>query len=268
MGCIDVKTLTCLQILIFSLQITISTSHESHVHTCCSSHPDRESTIKVQLTFNCGFSQQGGLCRSMTQYMHCFYLLLFISPFTLGCAWFTPKGPAAPVLDDVIMASCISTAFCTAQHLSGIVLASELVFKDFLYCTFTPELFWSISSIVDFSYLWACPFVSQHTVANIRTVLFSNSPISTIVAQHHQAHHPLRTLNFEPIPTPISFFYLNSKTTSRTQTYMQWRRTFFTEPHPRATSSGPPPPIPFCSWLTSSTNAPLYIGNGTVSHNP
>ena len=45
------------------------------------------------------------------------------------------KGPAVPVPDDAIMASCIGTASYTvfAVHLFGIVWASRLIYKDAMY---------------------------------------------------------------------------------------------------------------------------------------
>ena len=65
------------------------------------------------------------------------------------------KGPAVPVPDDAIMASCVGTAFCAAfaVHLLGIVWASRLIYKDTMYRSFTPELFWSNTSIVDYLFL-------------------------------------------------------------------------------------------------------------------
>ena len=60
---------------------------------------------------------------------------------------------------------------CIAVHLFGIVLASILIYKDTMYRSFTPELFWSNTSVVVSLFLWTCSFVSQHTVADIRTVL-------------------------------------------------------------------------------------------------
>ena len=78
------------------------------------------------------------------------------------------KGPAVPVPDDAIMASCIGTAFCTAlQHTClGTVWASGLMYKDTMYCGFTPELFWFNTSIVVYPFPLNLSFVSQHTVAD------------------------------------------------------------------------------------------------------
>ena len=60
------------------------------------------------------------------------------------------KGPAVPVPDDAIMASCVGTALqCTCLGLFGLLY---LIYKDIMYCSFTPELFWSNTSIVVLSF--------------------------------------------------------------------------------------------------------------------
>ena len=47
---------------------------------------------------------------------------------------------------------------CIAVHLFGIVWASRLIYKDTMYRSFTPELFWSITSIVVLHFSWTCLF--------------------------------------------------------------------------------------------------------------
>ena len=61
------------------------------------------------------------------------------------------KGPAVPVPDDAIMASCVGTAFCAALQCTclGLFGLLYLIYKDTMYRSFTPELFWSNTSIVD-----------------------------------------------------------------------------------------------------------------------
>ena len=78
------------------------------------------------------------------------------------------KGPAVPVPDDAIMASCVGTAFCAALQCTclGLFGLLYLIYKDTMYRSFTPELFWSNTSIVVSLFLWTCPLVSQHTVAD------------------------------------------------------------------------------------------------------
>ena len=65
------------------------------------------------------------------------------------------KGPAVPVPDDMIMESCIDTAFCIALHCTCLALFGSpvVVFKDIMYHIFTPELFWTNTSIVVLSFL-------------------------------------------------------------------------------------------------------------------
>ena len=87
-----------------------------------------------------------------------------------------------------------------------------------MHCAFTPELFWSIPSLAAFPILELVSFVSQHTVADIRTVLLF-SP-STIVAQCCHAHYPLMVLNLDPIPIPICFYYHLPTSTQHTQEWM------------------------------------------------
>ena len=43
---------------------------------------------------------------------------------------------------------------CIAVHLFGNVWASRLIYKDTMYRSKTPELFWSNTSIVDHLFLW------------------------------------------------------------------------------------------------------------------
>ena len=108
---------------------------------------------------------------------------------------------------------------CLAVHLFGIVWASGLIYKDTMYRSFTPELFGSITSIVVFIFfLNLSLFVSQHTVAVIRTVLLSL--LFIIVTQRQRAHRPLRALNPNPIPAPIHFYYYLPSTTRQTQEWM------------------------------------------------
>ena len=113
---------------------------------------------------------------------------------------------------------------CLTVQLFGIVWASRLVYKDIMYRTFTPELFGSITSVVDsYSFLNLSLLVSQHTVADIRTVLLSL--LFTIVTQRHRAHHPLRALNPNPIPAPIRFYYQLPTGTRNIQEWMILRRS-------------------------------------------
>ena len=113
---------------------------------------------------------------------------------------------------------------CLAVQLFGIVWVSGLVYKGIMYRTFTPELFWSITSIVDsYSFLNLSLFLSQHTVADIRTVLLSL--LFTIVTQRRRAHRPLRALNPPTIPAPIRFFYNLPTGTRRVQEWMILHRS-------------------------------------------
>ena len=105
--------------------------------------------------------------------LHCFSPFTFCSTFHLKAAHGSHQGSSSSCVrwcDHGIMhRHCILR--CIAVHLFGIVWASGLLFKDTMYRSFTPELFWSNTSIVDCLFPLNLSFVSQHTVADVRTVL-------------------------------------------------------------------------------------------------
>ena len=112
---------------------------------------------------------------------------------------------------------------CSAVHLFGIVWVSGLVYKDTMYRSFTPELFWSNTSIVVFTFLELV--LSSVNILLLTLEQFSLSFLSIIVTQRHRAHRPLRALNPNPIPAPIRFYYRLPTGTRNTQEWMILRRS-------------------------------------------
>ena len=111
---------------------------------------------------------------------------------------------------------------CIAVHLFGIVWASILIYKDTMYRSFTPELFWSNTSIVVLSFL-------ELVLSSVNILLLTLEQFSflfpTIVAHRHRAHSPLRALNTHSIPAPIRFYYSLPTGSRRIQEWMIPRRS-------------------------------------------
>ena len=113
---------------------------------------------------------------------------------------------------------------CIAVHLFGIVWVSGLVYKDTMYRTFTPELFWSITSVVISFFLSLNLLLSS-----VNTLLLTLEQFSLllliIVTHRRRAHYPLRVLNTQPIPAPIHFYYRLPTGTRNEQEWMLLRRS-------------------------------------------
>ena len=96
---------------------------------------------------------------------------------------------------------------CIAVHLFGIVWASILIYKDTMYRSFTPELFWSNTSVVVSLFLESVSSSVNTLLLTLEQFSPHSCPLLIIVAHRHRAHRPLRTLNTPPTPAPIRFYY-------------------------------------------------------------
>ena len=109
---------------------------------------------------------------------------------------------------------------CIAVHLFGIVWVSGLVYKDTMYRSFTPELFWSNTSIVVLSFLELVLSSVNILLLTLEQFSFSFYPLSIIVTHRRRAHRPLRTLNTPSTPAPIHFYYCLPTGSRRVQEWM------------------------------------------------
>ena len=109
---------------------------------------------------------------------------------------------------------------CIAVHLFGIVWAPRLIYKDTMYRSNTPELFWSNTSVVVSLFSELVPSSVNTLLLTLEQFSSHSCPLFIIVAHRRRAHSSLRTLNTPSTPAPIRFYYHLPTGSRRIQEWM------------------------------------------------